>query len=142
MEGSGILSDGALGALSLRIGNPVALVVSCEDKLFLAVAQVNNVTLASSLVPSISLDMLVDSSARIQKGANDARSDDLGRLTGCMGNWLNQDRDAPEVKVFDHTPSIMVPGVEERFGRMVTKRGWSCRKPNWDTGGVVGAAVF
>ncbi|KAJ6626161.1 hypothetical protein B0H10DRAFT_2185830 [Mycena sp. CBHHK59/15] len=48
----------------------------------------------------------------IQKGANDARSDDLGRLTSCMGNWLNQDRDAPEVKVFDHTPSILVPGPD------------------------------
>ncbi|KAJ6616570.1 hypothetical protein B0H10DRAFT_2219397 [Mycena sp. CBHHK59/15] len=65
MEGSGILSDGALGAPSLRIGNPVALVVSCEDKLFLAVAQINNLTLASSSVLSISLDMLVDSSARV-----------------------------------------------------------------------------
>ncbi|KAF8214790.1 hypothetical protein K438DRAFT_1955833 [Mycena galopus ATCC 62051] len=65
MEGSGILSDGMLGALALRVGNPVALVVSCEDQLFLAVAQVNNISLASSSIPSILFDMLVDSSAKV-----------------------------------------------------------------------------
>ncbi|KAK6984091.1 hypothetical protein R3P38DRAFT_2663109 [Favolaschia claudopus] len=62
---SDIIGDGALGAPSLRIGNPVALVVACDEKLFLAVAQVNNLSLAGSPVPSIVLDMLVDSSAKV-----------------------------------------------------------------------------
>ncbi|KAJ6456747.1 hypothetical protein C8R45DRAFT_844729, partial [Mycena sanguinolenta] len=65
MDGSGILSDGALGAASLRVGNPVALVVSCEDRLFLAVGQALNLSLSSSSVFSIPLDMLVDSSAKV-----------------------------------------------------------------------------
>ncbi|KAJ7200082.1 hypothetical protein B0H12DRAFT_1289370 [Mycena haematopus] len=65
MDGSGILADSALGVPSLRVGNPVALVVSCEKKLFLAVAQAINLSLTSSSVPSIPLDMLVDSSARV-----------------------------------------------------------------------------
>jgi hypothetical protein len=48
----------------LRVGSPVALVVSCEERLFLAVAQVNNLTLGSS-VQSIPLEMLLDSSAQV-----------------------------------------------------------------------------
>ncbi|KAJ7498368.1 hypothetical protein B0H11DRAFT_1909401 [Mycena galericulata] len=65
MEGTGMISDSSLGAASLRVGNPVAVVVSCEEQLFLAVAQVNNIKLASSPVQSIALDMLLDSSAKI-----------------------------------------------------------------------------
>ncbi|KAJ7085187.1 hypothetical protein B0H15DRAFT_988746 [Mycena belliarum] len=58
-------SDSALGVPSIRIGNPVALLVSCEEQLFLAVAQVNDLSLASEHVQSISLDHLLDSSAKI-----------------------------------------------------------------------------
>ncbi|KAJ7078273.1 hypothetical protein B0H15DRAFT_804878 [Mycena belliarum] len=58
-------SDSALGVPSIRIGNPVALLVSCEEQLFLAVAQVNDLSLASEHVQSISLDQLLDSSAKI-----------------------------------------------------------------------------
>ncbi|KAJ7782583.1 hypothetical protein DFH07DRAFT_764716 [Mycena maculata] len=65
MEGAGIVSDSGLGAPSLRIGNPVAIVVSCEEQLFLAVAQVNDIKLASAAVASIALDMLLNSSAKI-----------------------------------------------------------------------------
>ncbi|KAJ7734187.1 hypothetical protein DFH07DRAFT_967734 [Mycena maculata] len=45
---SGMMTDSALGAPSIQIGNPVALVVYCEEQLFLAVAQVNDlmITLA------------------------------------------------------------------------------------------------
>jgi hypothetical protein len=64
MEGSGMVADGALGTPALRVGSPVALVVSCEERLFLAVAQVNNLTLGSS-VQSIPLEMLLDSSAQV-----------------------------------------------------------------------------
>ncbi|KAJ7930728.1 hypothetical protein B0H13DRAFT_1858536 [Mycena leptocephala] len=63
MEGSGMVSDGAFDTPALRVGNPVALVVSCEGRLYLAVAQVNNLILGSS-VQSIPLDMLLDSSAQ------------------------------------------------------------------------------
>ncbi|KAJ7753951.1 hypothetical protein DFH07DRAFT_915367 [Mycena maculata] len=34
----------------------------------------------------------------IQKGANDARSDDFKRVTWSMGTWINQDRDRPDLK--------------------------------------------
>ncbi|KAK7013773.1 hypothetical protein R3P38DRAFT_2545697 [Favolaschia claudopus] len=64
VDGSGIISDGALGSPSLRIGNPVALVVACEEQMFLAVAQVINLSLAGSSVPYITLDMLAESSAK------------------------------------------------------------------------------
>ncbi|KAJ7115736.1 hypothetical protein C8R44DRAFT_880154 [Mycena epipterygia] len=40
----------------------------------------------------------------IQKGANDARSEDFRRVTASMGNWINQDHDLPELQVFDHSP--------------------------------------
>ncbi|KAJ7758951.1 hypothetical protein DFH07DRAFT_741355, partial [Mycena maculata] len=49
----------------LRVGNPVAIVVSCEERLFLAVAQVNDIKLASAAVMSIALNMLLNSSAKI-----------------------------------------------------------------------------
>ncbi|KAJ7240257.1 hypothetical protein C8J57DRAFT_1478242 [Mycena rebaudengoi] len=42
----------------------------------------------------------------IQKGANDARSDDVWRVSICMGNWLNEDRDLPALESFDHTPPL------------------------------------
>ncbi|KAJ7090535.1 hypothetical protein C8R44DRAFT_861301 [Mycena epipterygia] len=44
---------------------------------------------------------------QLQKGANDSRSDDLGRVTAAIGTWINQDRDRPDLAVFDHTPSIV-----------------------------------
>ncbi|KAJ7155332.1 hypothetical protein C8R46DRAFT_1196801 [Mycena filopes] len=65
MDGLGTVSGSVLGAPSLRIGNPIALVVSCEERLFLAVAHVNNLTFSSASVQSIPLDMLNDSSATV-----------------------------------------------------------------------------
>ncbi|KAJ7235690.1 hypothetical protein C8J57DRAFT_1728558 [Mycena rebaudengoi] len=50
----------------------------------------------------------------IQKGANDARSDDVRRLSNCIGNWLNDDRELPTLKRFDHTPPI-----QDEEGRLV-----------------------
>ncbi|KAJ7497849.1 hypothetical protein B0H11DRAFT_2384649 [Mycena galericulata] len=71
MEGTGMISDSSLGAASLRVGNPVAVVVSCEEQLFLAVAQVNNIKLASSPVQSIALD----SSAKISESEDQLPDD-------------------------------------------------------------------
>ncbi|KAJ6540164.1 hypothetical protein DFH09DRAFT_1368566 [Mycena vulgaris] len=48
----------------------------------------------------------------IQKGANDARSDDLRRVTRFLANCLNEDRDKPELAVFDHSPLIEVTNEE------------------------------
>ncbi|KAJ7737509.1 hypothetical protein B0H16DRAFT_1762357 [Mycena metata] len=64
-SGGIIMSDNALGTAAIRIGNPVALIVSCDERYFLAIAQVNNITLTALSVDSISLDLLRDSSARI-----------------------------------------------------------------------------
>ncbi|KAJ7265816.1 hypothetical protein C8J57DRAFT_1718354 [Mycena rebaudengoi] len=36
----------------------------------------------------------------IQKGANGACSDDVRRVSICMGNWLNEDRDLPALESF------------------------------------------
>ncbi|KAJ7481276.1 hypothetical protein B0H11DRAFT_2232765 [Mycena galericulata] len=52
------------------------------------------------------LSPLVHYFTALQKGANDARSDDFKRVTIAIGNLINQDRDRPELLVFDHTPSI------------------------------------
>ncbi|KAJ6607299.1 hypothetical protein B0H10DRAFT_2439647 [Mycena sp. CBHHK59/15] len=52
------------------------------------------------------LSPLVHYFTALQKGANDARSDDFKRITIAIGNLINQDRDRPELLVFDHTPSI------------------------------------
>ncbi|KAJ7104452.1 hypothetical protein B0H15DRAFT_795200 [Mycena belliarum] len=63
---SGLMtSDSALGTPSIRIGNPVALLVSCESQLFLAVAQVNDLMLTSAHVQAIPLQQLLDSSAKV-----------------------------------------------------------------------------
>ncbi|KAJ6601590.1 hypothetical protein B0H10DRAFT_677518 [Mycena sp. CBHHK59/15] len=50
--------------------------------------------------------MILTLPRQLQKGANDARSDDFKRITIAIGNLINQDRDRPELLVFDHTPSI------------------------------------
>ncbi|KAJ6576089.1 hypothetical protein DFH09DRAFT_1361694 [Mycena vulgaris] len=56
----------------------------------------------------------------IQKGANDARSEDLRRVTAFIGNSINQDRNRPELAVFDHTPSI--EGVDHKGQPVVIKQ--------------------
>ncbi|KAJ7762374.1 hypothetical protein DFH07DRAFT_1059578 [Mycena maculata] len=58
----------------------------------------------------------------IQKGANDARSDDFKRVTWSMGTWINQDRDRPDLKVFDHTPSTIVVNEETGEREVVRHR--------------------
>ncbi|KAJ7232880.1 hypothetical protein C8J57DRAFT_1729681 [Mycena rebaudengoi] len=60
---------------------------------------------------------LIDFYGAIQKGVNDARGDDVRRISICMANWLNDDRDRPELKIFDHTPPL-----EDDEGREVPQR--------------------
>ncbi|KAJ7491862.1 hypothetical protein B0H11DRAFT_2277774 [Mycena galericulata] len=53
------------------------------------------------------VDELVEFYASLQKGANDSRSDDFSRVSAALGNWINQERDRPDLAVFDHTPPII-----------------------------------
>ncbi|KAJ6523229.1 hypothetical protein DFH09DRAFT_937986, partial [Mycena vulgaris] len=64
-SGGIITSDSAFGTASIRIGNPVALIVSCDKRRFLAIGQVNNITYTSLPVDSLPLDLLRDSSAKV-----------------------------------------------------------------------------
>ncbi|KAJ7464012.1 hypothetical protein FB451DRAFT_1492107 [Mycena latifolia] len=60
-----ITFDGPLGAPSLRIGNPIVTMVYCEDNLFLAIGQVNQIIFGSQETESISLDLLPDTGTKI-----------------------------------------------------------------------------
>ena len=53
------------GAPSLRIGHPIATLVSCDGQCFLAVAQVNNIILGSRVADSILLDLISDPGTKI-----------------------------------------------------------------------------
>ncbi|KAJ7501337.1 hypothetical protein B0H11DRAFT_1713639 [Mycena galericulata] len=54
-----------LGTPSLRLGNPIATLVECEDRLFLAVAQVNNIIFGSRETESIPLALLPDGGTKV-----------------------------------------------------------------------------
>lgn len=61
-----VSSGGTLGDSPLRIGNPVATLVQCEGRIFLAIAQVNCLHFASqNNIEEISIHLLVDSSAKV-----------------------------------------------------------------------------
>ncbi|KAJ6582262.1 hypothetical protein B0H19DRAFT_1252372 [Mycena capillaripes] len=79
-------------------------------------------------ITKMSISEKMDYFVLIQKGANDARSDDFGRVTWCMGTWINNDLDKPDIKVFDHTPPITV--VNEETGETDVARQ---RAPHLDT---------
>ncbi|KAJ7229930.1 hypothetical protein GGX14DRAFT_553432 [Mycena pura] len=50
---------------------------------------------------------LVDFYTQLQKGANDSRSDDLGRITRLLCTTINADRDRPDIAQFDHSLPII-----------------------------------
>jgi hypothetical protein len=52
---------------------------------------------------------------QLQKGASDARSEDVRRITAFIAQCINEDCDKkkPDLQVFDHTPSITLPATEE-----------------------------
>lgn len=60
-----IFSDSTAGAPSLRIGNPIAALVTCEEKIFLAVGQVNRIVFGSQETDTVVLDLLPDPGTKI-----------------------------------------------------------------------------
>lgn len=58
-------SDSPLGTPSLRIGNPIALLVRCEGLMVLAIAQVNQIRHASRDLDDLAAYLLTDPTARI-----------------------------------------------------------------------------
>ncbi|KAJ7694951.1 hypothetical protein B0H16DRAFT_1485483 [Mycena metata] len=58
-----------------------------------------------------------NSESQLQKGANDARSDDFRRVSGLIPEWVNKDMNTADsdLAVFGHTPSITV--MNEKTGQ-------------------------
>jgi hypothetical protein len=67
LESSTIISsDGSLGTPCLRVGNPIVTLVQCEGHIFLAVAQVNRLQLASKNdLHEIAVHLLADDTAKV-----------------------------------------------------------------------------
>ncbi|KAJ7736236.1 hypothetical protein DFH07DRAFT_966958 [Mycena maculata] len=65
-------------------------------------------------------DAEIDYFTLTQKGANDARSDDLKGVTSVIGNTLNKDREKPHLAALDHTPSTVMTTAT---GEVVLVRG-------------------
>jgi hypothetical protein len=61
-----ILHDSSFGAPSLRIGNPIASLVQCENLIFLAIAEVNRLHFAGkNNLDEIGLHLLADGTAKV-----------------------------------------------------------------------------
>ena len=58
-------SDSPLGSPSLRVGNPVALLVRCDGLVVLAIAQVNRLRFASRDLDDLPAHLLADPTARV-----------------------------------------------------------------------------
>lgn len=67
-----------------------------------------------TLVRDASTQSLVLINKQLQKGANDARSDDFRRVSALVGAWINEDRDKPELDAFNYLPYIRA--IDERTG--------------------------
>jgi hypothetical protein len=58
--------DSQLGTPSLRIGNPIATLVKCEEKIFLAISQINRLHFASqNNLQEIAIHLLADSTTKV-----------------------------------------------------------------------------
>ncbi|KAJ7619699.1 hypothetical protein FB45DRAFT_1063039 [Roridomyces roridus] len=57
--------SGPTGAPSLRIGNPIATVVECEDQFFLAIAQVSAILVGGTPTNAVPLDFLSDRNLKV-----------------------------------------------------------------------------
>ncbi|KAJ7277767.1 hypothetical protein C8J57DRAFT_1222557 [Mycena rebaudengoi] len=66
-----ITTDESLGVAALRIGNPIVAPVACEEKIFLAVGQVNRIIAGSQDTDSIVLELLSDARTRIPSRSYD-----------------------------------------------------------------------
>ncbi|KAJ7083913.1 hypothetical protein C8R43DRAFT_1082866 [Mycena crocata] len=60
-----ITSDVSLDAACVRIGNPIATLVTCEERIFLAVAHINRIVFGTEDRDSILLDLLYDAGTKI-----------------------------------------------------------------------------
>ncbi|KAJ7497923.1 hypothetical protein B0H11DRAFT_1801330, partial [Mycena galericulata] len=60
-----ITLNGPLGMPSLRIGNPIATLVECEDRLFLAIGQVVNILFGVQATESIPISLLPDGGTKV-----------------------------------------------------------------------------
>jgi hypothetical protein len=52
---------------------------------------------------------------QMQMGTNDARSDDVKRITSFVGTWLNEDRDRPELRVLTILATQRLPTPTARL---------------------------
>ncbi|KAK7022473.1 hypothetical protein R3P38DRAFT_2533277, partial [Favolaschia claudopus] len=121
-SGSGPLHigfDGPTGAPSLRVGNPVATIVVCENNYFLAIAQVNTIILGTHPVDSILLDLLPDRGTKVsfqifQLLSTDSEDDPAGQLDWKWSLRFDSKsiRDVPGCLVYPLNPTISnrVPG--------------------------------
>ncbi|KAF7362263.1 hypothetical protein MVEN_00572700 [Mycena venus] len=73
-------------------------------------------------IAKMTLDERADHFTLIQKGANDARSDDFRRVSAGLATMINHDRDKPELLVFDHGPIIAVTDEKTGETRSVKQR--------------------
>ncbi|KAJ7246639.1 hypothetical protein C8J57DRAFT_1081377 [Mycena rebaudengoi] len=60
-----ITTDASFDVPTLRIGNPIAALVTCEEQIFLAVGQVNRIVLGSEDTDSVALNLLYDAGTKI-----------------------------------------------------------------------------
>ncbi|KAJ7722995.1 hypothetical protein DFH07DRAFT_1006145 [Mycena maculata] len=85
------------------------------------------------------LSPLVHYFTALQKGANDARSDDFKQVTIVIGNLINQDRDRPELLVFDHTPLIKETRQQEEGTEvevLIKQKAPILNPSSWSTRGI------
>ncbi|KAJ7604100.1 hypothetical protein DFH06DRAFT_1021486, partial [Mycena polygramma] len=60
-----ITTDTTAGAPSLRVGNPIAALVSCEERIYLAVGQVNRILFGTQFVDELVVDLLPDQGTKV-----------------------------------------------------------------------------
>ena len=66
LDASPVTDDSFLGSPALRIGNPIAILVRCEDLIVMAVAQVNRIKFASrDNILELPIHLLTDPTAKI-----------------------------------------------------------------------------
>ncbi|KAJ7790116.1 hypothetical protein B0H14DRAFT_2396698, partial [Mycena olivaceomarginata] len=72
-------------------------------------------------VTKMSAPAMLDYFTLMQKGANDARSDDVKRITSFVGTWLNEDRDPPILNPGDRSTR----GIQHDItGALLTPTHW------------------
>ncbi|KAF8205504.1 hypothetical protein K438DRAFT_1931868 [Mycena galopus ATCC 62051] len=88
-------------------------------------------------VAKMTLPARLDYFTLLQKGANDARSDDIKRLSLFVGTWINEDLNHPELRVFDEFTRDDGTVVTDRRSPPVTIRDRSTRGIQHDITGAL-----